>query len=671
MSFKSVTSKRRVHFEPFGRVMQRSLLAIFNVYKRISDDHWKCIRFNGLHCPVSSDSQQDPISGRTDFRIGLGPYYPTLYTLILGILGLLDGYKISIISAVGIGLFAINYLRNRKWRLSLANPFGNLAIRPSLLSLILGFLAIIQLMRIAVYFWYVPPYVWDTLLYHLVNVAEWVQKGTIFAVNTPVDRVYWPANFEVLESWFAVFLHNDLIIECPSIIYYAIAGASVYAIARTCRLNRVLSAAVVVFYLYTPSVAIQATACKNDIAIAALYLLSVAVLLDLLMNGYRREFPLDRRLLILGMMAGLGVGIKAYLVFLMPGLFLLGAVALWKTGKHAPLPAGIESPSRPWQRLKLWTMKRGLVHVWVMTLLVSSSLFLGGYWYVRNYVAFGNPFHPTSFRIGDYVITGEMQPEQFGPGQRGSPSLRGLLRNSYSIVTTRIFDPHPYSSHSHNTSGWGWFNFACGFSAFAYALLFIKRMRLMLVCFLVSFVGLLGMVTSDPWFMRFTLWFPCSLAVSFGVLVSKVNLGWIRNILLGLAIMCTSFNLVGVLNENEITAADFRKMAQLPANLRKTAELSRYYNKGYKQTQEIVPLGETIGFCFPNNGCGYPLYDNDFSRYLEYIAVDNIRFLDAMKAKKTRFLFVQRLSDNQKQIVQQAVDSGRLIRIRDYLYALK
>lgn len=598
-------------------------------------------------------------------------YITTFYTLILGVFGLLDGCKISIISAVGIGLFAINYLRSQKRRLSMANPFGRLAIRPSLLGVILGFLVIIQLMRIAVYFWYIPPYVWDTVVYHLVNVAEWVQKGMIFAVNTPVDRVYWPANFEVLESWFAVFFHNDLIIECPSIIYYAMAGASAYAIARTCRLNRTLSSAVMVFYLYTPSVAIQATACKNDIAVAALYLLSVAVLLDLLMNGYRRELPMDRRLLILIMAVGLGVGIKAYLVFMIPGLLLLGAVALWKLHRHGPLPAGIESPQGPWQSLKLWTMKQELFHVWVVTLLVSSSLFLGGYWYSRNYVAFGNPFHPTSFRIGDYVITGEMQPEQFGPGQRGSPSLRGLLRNSYSVVTKRIFDTHPYSSHSHNTSGWGWFNFACGFSAFAYALLFVSRMRLILICFLVSFVGLLCLVSCDPWFMRFTLWFPCSLAVSFGVLVSNVSLGWIRNILLGLAIICTSFNLLGVLNENEITANDFRKMAQLPANQRKTAELSRYYNNGYKQTLETIPLGETIGFCFPNNGCGYPLYDNDFSRYLEYIAVDNIRFLDIMKAKKTRFLFVERLSLLQKQIVQQAVDAGRMIRIQDYLYALK
>jgi hypothetical protein len=129
--------------------------------------------------------------------------------------------------------------------------------------------------------------------------------------------------------------------------------------------------------------------------------------------------------------------------------------------------------------------------------------------------------------------------------------------------------------------------------------------------------------------------------------------------------------LIGVLNENEITAADFKKMAQLPAVQRKTAELSRYYPKGYKQTHAIVPLGETIGFCFPNNGCGYPLYDNDFSRHLEYIAVDNIGFLETMKVKNTRFLFVERLTDNQKQIVQQAVDSGRLVRIRDFLYERK
>ena len=59
--------------------------------------------------------------------------------------------------------------------------------------------------------------------------------------------------------------------------------------------------------------------------------------------------------------------------------------------------------------------------------------------------------------------------------QHGSASLTGLLANLKSLVTVRIFDEQGcYSSHLSDMTGWGWFNFACGLSAIAYALIFMR-----------------------------------------------------------------------------------------------------------------------------------------------------------------------------------------------------
>jgi hypothetical protein len=43
----------------------------------------------------------------------------------------------------------------------------------------------------------------------LTNVAHWTQVGKIELFETPILRIYTPANYEVLATWFTVFLHHD------------------------------------------------------------------------------------------------------------------------------------------------------------------------------------------------------------------------------------------------------------------------------------------------------------------------------------------------------------------------------------------------------------------------------------------------------------------------------
>ena len=162
-------------------------------------------------------------------------YTAILYTMILGILGLLDAHKIAIISTIGIIILVtvkkFTAETRRKSREKARRPesqkTGFLALRifgfpvfSRSFFYVLCFLAFIQIARILFHIWYVPPYVWDTMVYHLVNVAEWVQKGRIHHVINPVGRLYWPATFEVLEAWFAVFLHHDLLVKVGPFLFY-------------------------------------------------------------------------------------------------------------------------------------------------------------------------------------------------------------------------------------------------------------------------------------------------------------------------------------------------------------------------------------------------------------------------------------------------------------------
>ncbi|MEK7400037.1 MAG: hypothetical protein AAB116_24095, partial [Candidatus Poribacteria bacterium] len=520
----------------------------------------------------------------------------------------------------------------------------------SFIGVLLCIFAFLQFIRIIIHIWFVPPYVWDTVVYHLVNVAEWVQKERIYPVVTPVGRVYWPASFELLEAWWTVFFHHELLLKVAPFLYYLVTGASAYAIARSLNLNRIMSASAMIFYLFTPSLAIQATACKNDVGISAIYLFSIAILIDLLVHGKRDSFPLHRQLLFVIMALCLGIGIKPYTAFIAIAPFIIFVFALWKHRKilnpplspfskggnlrwlfskggnlrrlffkggigkwlffksrnnplYPPLIRGNSSNS-PLERgpgvckskFKLWLANNKSLYLYVCIFLLISAIFLGSFWYVRNWVVFGNPVHPTDFRIGSHLIFGTGNAVQFGPGQRGSASLIGLRDNLKALVVERIFDKSgAYSSHLSNMTGWGWFNFACGLSAILYALIFVRHLRLLIISFILSLISLFAFISIDPWYMRFTLWFPVIFALSFAFLLSNISYKWLRGLLFAVALICTLLNWIAVVNVGEISVDDFQKMMSMPALQRSTAELTAHYEGAFRKALQIIPKDEIIG----------------------------------------------------------------------------
>ncbi len=588
-------------------------------------------------------------------------YLATLYSLLLGVFGLLDAHKIAIISFIGILIYFSFYFRKSGIKLPTKNIIKSFSLinsihfNPSFLSILLAFFIFLQVVRCIFHIWYIPPYVWDTVVYHLVNVAEWVQKGKIFPVVTPVERVYWPANFEAFEAWFAVFLHNDLLVKTAPFLAYIVTGTSAYALTRTIGLNNLLSVSSAVFYVFTPSLAIQATACKNDVGISAVFLLSIAILMHILLKGAESSSGIRNQLLIVLMAFCLGVGIKPYMMFISPAIILIGFLSLWK---HRIFKNGIISMNR--------------TDLIIFILLIASSLFLGFYWYIRNLIVFDNPFHPTDFRIGDRLIFGTGNAVQFGPGQRGSASLKVMIQNFQSLITKRIFDSSgEFSSHLSDMSGWGWFNFSCGLSTIAYALIFSGKIRLLIASFLISLVGLFTFITHDPWYMRFTLWFPVIFALSFAFLISNLSLRWLKGIFWALAFICILLNWIATLNVGEISLDDFKRMMQLPPLQRSTAELTHHYDGAFKKALQIIPKDEIIGYCFPNNGWAYPLYDSDYSRHLMYVPIEDLNFTEFMRQNDINYLFIERITPEQIKLIQIAVENKKLKKLEEFLYALE
>lgn len=253
--------------------------------------------------------------------------------------------------------------------------------------LVTGFVitALLVGLRMMAHVWFLSPYVWDTLTYHLPKVADWVQYGKLVALPTPVARSYWPANFELFQTWFVLFFHHDFLIEAAGLPFYLLAVFSVYSSGRSLELSRNWSASLAVIYALTPSVFMNAVSCKNDIAVAALYLFLLSVMLDL----RRHKDQVGSHAAVIGAAILIAIGIKPYMVFILPGLMLIGfwCFGMKQTGSKQTTGLDYSIP--------------------VVCFLLTTALILGVYWYVRNYWLFDNPFYPADFRLFGQLIFGD------------------------------------------------------------------------------------------------------------------------------------------------------------------------------------------------------------------------------------------------------------------------
>ena len=167
---------------------------------------------------------------------------------------------------------------------------------------------------------------------------------------------------------------------------------------RSLGLKQQLAVFVSLLYAYTPSLAIHATTGNNDLPVAFVYLLIVVLLLDWQGASAQQAF---KRLLLIGMALCLAMGTKPYIIFLAPGLLLFG---VWSHRRRGRPGGSSQSRTDSFVGGKIEAEWSGAIAV--ICFVGSSALLLGGYWFARNMVVFGNPFHPTDFSLFGQLIYG-------------------------------------------------------------------------------------------------------------------------------------------------------------------------------------------------------------------------------------------------------------------------
>ncbi|MFN3484666.1 MAG: hypothetical protein ACK44W_04185 [Planctomycetota bacterium] len=474
-----------------------------------------------------------------------------------------------------------------------------------MVGLVMGVFASLVLARLLAQVWFFAPYFMDTLSYHLPKVAEWVRAGA-FTREMGVDtHASFPAGFELVETWWVVFLHHDVLIEMAGVEYLVLAFVATYALAKHVGITDAGAFFAGLVYVMTPGLHLQATSCANDGPVSALVVATAALA--------ARHAPLP--LLLLS--AGLGIGVKATYLYALPGLGLLWMLSRKETALSAV------------------ARKLGVG-------LAAGALLVGAFWYVHNIIWYGSPTYP----VGLQGLSGP-HPIQLGP------RISSLVGNVSSLIDPRIYDSAaPQGPYTVNISGWGAAAFACGLLALLAVTRTDARVRRMVVAFAVSAAFIFLHVLHDPWSIRFILFIPAILSIAAVRLAEEY-----RPILvvLGASLL---LNFLGTMLPHHLPLRVFGPLAQQPWRDRSLANVF-----------DAWPPSDCVGYFADNRNIAYLLYRPDYSSRVVYLRARSAEGLvQEMEDAGVRYVYAAPASIENHEILKGLSESGRLRVLKGRFY---
>jgi len=215
----------------------------------------------------------------------------------------------------------------------------------------------------------------DTLWYHMPFAAHFAQTGAVTGIQfTQADPfvAYYPANSELFHAIGIVALHDDFLSPLLNLLWLAIALLAAWCIGRRWRVEPLtLLAACLVLSLPVLSGTQPGEAFNDIVGLAAL----------LAAGALAVGAPEDSAtLMVAGLALGLAVGTK--LTFLVPAFGLL---------------AGIGLLAARGQRSR------------VLGAMAAPLALTGGWWYLRNAIAVGNPLG-LAMHLGPLQLAGPRSP---------------------------------------------------------------------------------------------------------------------------------------------------------------------------------------------------------------------------------------------------------------------
>jgi len=553
----------------------------------------------------------------------------TIHVLVmgLGLIGVLTMELVFLGTAVGLvaaGLLfrrqkeTLDQLRDRI-QSDLRSAWRTVAGTPTLS--ITGCIAVLTLAWIALVAIVMPPINIDGLHYHLPPVVEWIQGNRIYAQSW--RRVFDPKNVELVYVWNAIFLRDLNLLNATQLGFIPLAVLSVYTITREIGVNPADSALAGLVYLFTPVFLIQAVTAYIDLAVAALIL---AVFASVII--YWREPSLVHALLV-GLTGGLLLGSKYTGIIVAGTAFLCVLATLTRDGRE-----------------QLW-------HHWSHVALVGVLfMFLGGYWYVRNLLLFGNPIWP----LGSSILGYELFPNDTSVGTAAAAPWRDSIAEGLhgpyeeTTILSRIyfswFEKAQVYGHGNGIGGFGpqWAILGLpSVALFGYTV--FRRKHYTSALLLVLFV--VPQFFIPRYYVRYNLYLAGLGAIAIGFVRQDVTVP--SRILLSVAIvylLATSAFTASAFHTNIYDDIVDRSLSN-PDEITSSSARTKYAPIPQDMYDAHVSEGSTIGFVLHGNDEPYNLYDRHFQNRVTPVESANSsqELIDLVRGQDVDYLVLSRSSE--------------------------
>ncbi|MFE3200619.1 hypothetical protein [Embleya sp. NPDC059237] len=391
---------------------------------------------------------------------------------------------------------------------------------------------VVAVLVVAQYCWrgalavFLGPLDYDGLWYHLPGPAIWLQQG--YVGHTP--QVLWadvyPQGQELLTGFTGAFLGDTRLGWASGLPFLALGAVATAGIARTAGARRAHATLAGLGILAVPAVFLEASTTYVDFATTATALAALHLTLGLrstvvaaITRGVDPPRALRRQVWWIAIALGVAVGVKSSNLLTAA---MVGVLVVVQTG-YVLADVRRGAPSGP-PRGRVAGL-RGDVAALVRAAMPNVALLglamtaLGGYWYLRTWIRYGNPFYPFSMfgfpgrgTVDELIIRTTISPLVIGEGKARATWHSWLLDRERFAYT---YDQQP--------GGFGlqWIYLLLPVLVVGLVLFGVRR-RFDLLWGLVLPVIVWGIASPAPWWARYQLIVPALGCVGLAVVLTAL-----------------------------------------------------------------------------------------------------------------------------------------------------
>jgi hypothetical protein len=503
-----------------------------------------------------------------------------------------------------------------------------------------------------------PSYSWDALYYHLPMIGQIIQSGAIQENPTPsfIQQFIniFPKNINLFFIWNIIFLKKDTIVDLSQ-LFFTIAGVfTVYSICIKLNIKERFAVYSSLLFFFTPVLILQSTVNYVDGAVSVLFLIAVNFLMyndpEHCVDKKASLIPSKKKkssLLLAGLSSGILLGSKPTSpLFLM---VLTGAIVIQECLKHS----GLFKIARENNRYVLRDSLKTYLFYFIL-----PALFLGGYWYARNWVFYGNPLYYMDISIFNITLFKGLRQDWVEPAPAIINNLTYLTKLFY-VWLERV----EYYLYDSRLSGFGPVWFILFLPAIVFSLIYAAGKKKYSFLFISVVLVVTFLLHPRNWTTRYVIFIVGLGAMSYGLLCD-----YLHEKSAPLRIMALVLVLYTFLTSNSpcIMPAKVKEFLSLPPAER-TLSRHKPFNIDIKVRDEYghwiwignnISGDDTLAYTFERKTLDTsrpfflaPLWNREFSNRVIYVkSEDYNQWLTDLEKQNVTYVLIKQTSEEDKWI---------------------